>query len=1771
MNNIFFNLISNFNYGGENLLSSIFSSKLLVSLVTKVNKGSEILRAVHNFLLKIIYFIAKFLLFIVDFMFSYIRRLCGLNMDTSSLDSIFSSDSDVIFNFLYSSQKVSIPIFRSLLILAVVMIIVFTIIAIVKSQFESVKQGKPAVISDTIKKTLKAFVLLLITPLIAFAGIAFSDILLQSLYKATNTTNSISVGTQIFSASTTAGNAYRIYAENGKRIPIIFIGDDDNGKSNAENAVNYYIDNGNQLKAPYIDYIRDSKNLTFATYMSFYNNDFQDYTNINDILKDNVLQEVNAYYMTYDSDFENADGTDERYISFKRISSYSEEYYVMADVLDYVVNSSTVVYMKTMQEVLDKILDITDETLKEDTFYSVANKCQLKLFRDTKVVDGKVVPSDNYLIDAGDNSNPNIKKDLIKEYEKSVEDGGWKGLYYFSDYLSPDESGNPSTRMQISYTHLRDAKDEVEGAKYIIAVEKKFGELTYFEPLYNGFQGNNNAEFNSDYIRKGNLISAKGIFKDGVYPTAIRTLENGTIEFYRQDIEGATTNSLNGFINVKIGQKKNIFQKIVSFIKTITGRENVDVDLTVNEEDIKKIKYDVGEPFSLKIEKGEFRIGYFMSYDKTNTSYKMTVLFIPDKVDLLLLAAGPVLLIKMMFMAFFGLIQRVMELFLIILTYPVAVVTLPLDDRGYDTWWKTFLARLFLTYGMILGINFIFMLFPIIAKLEYFTQDEVGTNKLVGRVASLFFGNLTIRQFTTMLNLVTAILFELVAFTLLETVPKMINDLLGVGDVDGEGSVKKFMKVVSAVMAGIRKIEQGVITLLKSIPVLTAPLTGAGAVARGAKAISNKHKKDEFKRKLVPGSAIFDEHRSKNAVKLRKQQEKEKFDALNKVLENDVRKPGSPPTPPEGDEKTNPDGWKTYGEQKKAYEDELKAYQDQAKKVEQSFKDVTNAQKAELEAIKNPKAAVQQDEEAKWTSDLENMKNTGFDDVDKKSNKNDGEGGDDDSDDVEEEMSVSSKHRIKKMRKEAKKKEKLLKKWAKNGGNVSQEEINKLHHIQEVAKDELKNKDRKSILRPSVRKYKKQMKEQLENSQRQLSKMEVPTEPVKPTKPENATPEQEAEYQSALAEYNNQKKVYDERKKAYDEKQEEIDRLDLIVNRKQKIKEHKKDLKAERKLENAENLYNTTGGSLVGKAFRLARKGALKGQMAAQQSHLNSVLQKKFGDLSNATDDQLKEYINQPGLDAKDKARLKALLNLRQKTQSIAKIKEDQKMKKTQELFTDKKGSVFSKVGRAIHRGASSKLMSLNESRYTNDLKSTFKDIETASADDIKKYMSETKDPKTKAKLKALLSIKQRQDEIAKIQIEQSEKKQAAKEARIHNKSEAWKEKRRKWDASHNVFTFAGRKIGRKINSKNAENLEAQRQKLATLETDLKEQEEKLKNNPRDKELRKKIEKLRTEKAKLEAKIDENETWTQESNKEYRDSYRQENGMGLGTRIKNKFKGTDDKSLEKRAIHALEMAGLDLTTENINRVKQELLDSKNQKQIQRDRHRTQLFNDVSHSPVNWVKRGGYRFANGVASKFNQNAVSKFYQGTDFKDLSNEEIEARLTELEQNGTYNKSQLEKLRNYANSIIRGRDNEGVRNDALDRKRNNRHSRMYQTYGNIGQHTPVIVKPVQDARNLAQRAGITLKSGVKTVYYGSKVNSFYTADLTQKDTEFIKAEIQRISNSNLSEKKKRDFMNYASEVLAIKEAQQIRAQAKQDKQDEKEQKKKEEAEEKAKKKENK
>ena len=113
-----------------------------------------------NLLMLLVYTVTSWILNIVDFMQYFVKKLMGLDYwGTDRVSPETLGESDIIFKFLYNDTVQRV--FRYIIGVAIVLIILFTIYAIIKNEYSTTAGNDKATNEPmaVIKRTLKALVL----------------------------------------------------------------------------------------------------------------------------------------------------------------------------------------------------------------------------------------------------------------------------------------------------------------------------------------------------------------------------------------------------------------------------------------------------------------------------------------------------------------------------------------------------------------------------------------------------------------------------------------------------------------------------------------------------------------------------------------------------------------------------------------------------------------------------------------------------------------------------------------------------------------------------------------------------------------------------------------------------------------------------------------------------------------------------------------------------------------------------------------------------------------------------------------------------------------------------------------------------------------------------------------------------------------------------------------------------------------------------------------------------------------------------------------------------------------------------------------------------------------------------------------------------------------------------------------------------------------------------------------------------------------------------
>lgn len=906
--------------------SSVFlaSESMVLSFLSADNIVTRFLRLMGQ----LAYFASKWVMYMVDVIYFYILQLAGVGVETTIIDS---ARSDMTFSLLLDNSEMVTDIIKSLIVIAIVLIIVTAVIAIIKLQSTALKdkKAKKNPTGDVMRSVLKSVVLIALTPLMAILGIVASSVILQSLFNATNLSQAKSLSARVFNVSASAANKYRMYAEKGVRIPIKykFSGD------NKEDAISYAAEMIGNEKFPSLLYFDTNQIFTNSEFIDPVLNNKKIQRGSNKSATDAWLNDTYYEYFDTGERYSKVEGSADHY---RIMQTHVNEYYAMSDVIGYALDTMEPLYFVTIQELLESL---PDETIFNQVVLNPAYHIELLDY------NGNVIEED-----------PTTTS--ISEVKQAFDSRNYECIRYTSAY----ENGS------YTYTHIKDATDEMEGAKFVIAyknelithgvgsingdytspdggttldpepIEKfyylespgarykkvdlyyyystarkeyvkaptyesgvtyyyKIGEdyveinsansdkfwykdyngnyvqlalgqifyssvtKSYYKPLVEGDSAGDNPAFTTEYMEVGQIVTARGIFDKASYPTAIRRTNAGDIMFYRDDLEIVAKGSVSevgtidqvdpegvkdeeeidtsGGIFKTIGSAaKAAWNSAKSFFAGLLNPLKLVPDLRMDSSAM-STTYTNRTHSVYVMKEGKLHISYFFSDNFTSKlssklyGMDLNCLFDIMSINYIILVAGSTVFLKIMVTAIFAFIQRGFNLFLLILIYPIACATLPLDETGggtgkgaYSQWSKKYANLLFSTYGLILSINFVFVIIPVIDELTFFTEQNLQESRALGRIADALRNPLLIFDVfglikskpnyvlsSIFLNKLLRIMFQIAAFSVIapaggkgggQTFYSAIKDIIGLGPGILEDSpmdaVKKTLKSAAQVV-----------------------------------------------------------------------------------------------------------------------------------------------------------------------------------------------------------------------------------------------------------------------------------------------------------------------------------------------------------------------------------------------------------------------------------------------------------------------------------------------------------------------------------------------------------------------------------------------------------------------------------------------------------------------------------------------------------------------------------------------------------------------------------------------------------------------------------------------------------------------------------------------------------------------------------------------------------------------------------------------------------
>ena len=303
--------------------------------------GSAIAKFLYTILGNIILAISQFGLMFIDLLQLIVYKFLGIGIDVSNYNGL--DPNNPLIKFL--TNKTVITVLRSVLSVALVFVILFSIFSIIMGEYNKAANDQEYSVKRIWARALRALLSMFAFPIAFLVIVILTNSILSGFSYALSGNATYSIGGQVIATVTYDANTYRNYANNNKRVPICINFDDpyDNGT--------YKRYSNNELVEIYDSFAKEGKNL----YNAFAANDFLSFN-------DSVVYSYQNNSIINDS---------YRYKGYEKFFCTAEQYYVMADFIDYALTHNITYYYKPITDpdiswkyVDTTVFDTESQTLK---------------------------------------------------------------------------------------------------------------------------------------------------------------------------------------------------------------------------------------------------------------------------------------------------------------------------------------------------------------------------------------------------------------------------------------------------------------------------------------------------------------------------------------------------------------------------------------------------------------------------------------------------------------------------------------------------------------------------------------------------------------------------------------------------------------------------------------------------------------------------------------------------------------------------------------------------------------------------------------------------------------------------------------------------------------------------------------------------------------------------------------------------------------------------------------------------------------------------------------------------------------------------------------------------------------------------------------------------------------------------------------------------------------------------------------------------------------
>lgn len=339
----------------------------------------NIFSTLWNLFTKWVWYICKWVLGILDALQLAFSRLVGIDLGTGNsmtLDDYIDGMKSITISGGSNYYDYLMKIFRTLAAVAIVLMIIFTIYAMIMQDYKlSISGYQKADNSKAkfIKRIFANIITICLIPLIFYTIIIGTNSILTSFYRALGGYSNTTIAGNVLAASTYDANRYRTYANSNKRIPItieVYSTENVFGKALSDDEIKKSIND------------EETQNKLKAIAGAFANDSFLPFSQ-STVYENGIWTSYSNYSLSYNnSTYDNLGQYFENFICTR------EQYYVLADFIDYCQLYNVQYYIKEISEsdICWKYVDNIEAELDEEG-NSLGDITLTVSYRDAEIVN----------------------------------------------------------------------------------------------------------------------------------------------------------------------------------------------------------------------------------------------------------------------------------------------------------------------------------------------------------------------------------------------------------------------------------------------------------------------------------------------------------------------------------------------------------------------------------------------------------------------------------------------------------------------------------------------------------------------------------------------------------------------------------------------------------------------------------------------------------------------------------------------------------------------------------------------------------------------------------------------------------------------------------------------------------------------------------------------------------------------------------------------------------------------------------------------------------------------------------------------------------------------------------------------------------------------------------------------------------------------------------------------------------------------------------------